>query len=66
MELKKLSQDQAIKISSGQVIISLVSATKELIENSLDAGATYIGTSIRQYHHMKLDIIVDLGFSNQK
>ena len=34
------------KISSGQVVIDLQTAVKELVENSLDAGSTTIGASL--------------------
>jgi hypothetical protein len=46
MEVKKLAHEHVLKITSGQVIISLASATKELIENSLDAGASSVGALV--------------------
>jgi len=41
--VKHIDQLSIHKITSGQVVIDLQTAVKELIENSLDAGATNLG-----------------------
>lgn len=43
--IKALDKASIHRISSGQVVIDLQTAVKELVENSLDAGATSIGLS---------------------
>ena len=43
--IKALDKESIHRISSGQVVIDLQTAVKELVENSLDAGATSIGPS---------------------
>ncbi len=43
--IKPLDAGSVHKISSGQVVVDLQTAVKELVENSLDAGATNIGVS---------------------
>lgn len=41
--IKPIDKTSIHRITSGQVVIDLQTAVKELIENSLDAGATNIG-----------------------
>jgi DNA mismatch repair protein PMS2 len=41
--IKAIDGTSVHKITSGQVVVDLQTAVKELVENSLDAGATSIG-----------------------
>ncbi|KAA3675924.1 DNA mismatch repair protein PMS2 [Paragonimus westermani] len=41
--ISALQSDVVHKICSGQVVVTLASAVKELVENSIDSGATKIG-----------------------
>jgi DNA mismatch repair protein PMS2 len=41
--IKAIDALSAHRITSGQVVIDLQTAVKELVENSIDAGATNIG-----------------------
>ena len=41
--IKAIDKASIHRITSGQVVIDLQTAVKELLENSLDAGATNIG-----------------------
>ncbi len=41
--IRPIDSQSAHRITSGQVVIDLQTAAKELVENSLDAGATNIG-----------------------
>ena len=43
MSVKPIDRRTVHQICSGQVVLSLAVAVKELVENSLDAGATNIG-----------------------
>lgn len=41
--IKRIKDNDVHRICSGQVVLSLAVAVKELVENALDAGASVIG-----------------------
>ena len=47
--IRPINKGVVHKISAGQVILDLSSAVKELVENSLDASATSIEISLKDY-----------------
>ncbi|KAL4702580.1 hypothetical protein ACJJTC_016056 [Scirpophaga incertulas] len=48
-DIKPINTDTVHKICSGQVVLSLAVAVKELVENALDAGATNIDIRLKNY-----------------
>uniref|UniRef100_A0A663DMK0 PMS1 homolog 1, mismatch repair system component n=1 Tax=Aquila chrysaetos chrysaetos TaxID=223781 RepID=A0A663DMK0_AQUCH len=54
--MKQLSAETIRLLSSSQVITSVVSVVKELIENSLDASATNIDIKLENYGFNKIEI----------
>ncbi|XP_065367172.1 mismatch repair endonuclease PMS2 [Calliphora vicina] len=45
--IKAINKDTVHKICSGQVVLSLAVAVKELVENAIDAGATLVEVKLR-------------------
>jgi DNA mismatch repair protein PMS2 len=50
--IRQIDASSTHRICSGQVVIDLSTATKELVENSLDAGATSIGSELYSFIYM--------------
>ncbi len=50
MGIQPIDNTSIHKIASGQAVVDLQTAVKELIENSIDAGATSIGEGDFQTH----------------
>ena len=57
--IKSLDQSTVHRICSGQVIINLANAVKELIENSLDAGSKTIEIRLKNYGSELIEVIDD-------
>eukprot|EP01083_Nonionella_stella_P080780 222103_1 len=59
--IKSLNSASIHKICSSQVITSLATAVKELVENSLDAGATQIDILLKKYGKESFTVSDDGG-----
>ena len=57
--IKAIDPSSVHRICSGQVIIDLSTAVKELIENSLDAGATTIDIRLKEYGSELIEVSDD-------
>ncbi|CAI5792060.1 mismatch repair endonuclease PMS2 [Podarcis lilfordi] len=47
--IKPIDQKSVHRICSGQVVLNLCTAVKELVENSIDAGATNVEVKLKDY-----------------
>ncbi|CAG9863016.1 unnamed protein product [Phyllotreta striolata] len=54
--IKSINKDTVHKICSGQVVLSLSIAMKELVENAIDAGATIIDIHLKQHGSELLEV----------
>ncbi|KAI9279945.1 hypothetical protein BC943DRAFT_331431 [Umbelopsis sp. AD052] len=59
--IKAIDERSVHRICSGQVVLDLATAVKELVENSLDAGATAIDIRFKDHGIESLEVI-DNGF----
>ncbi|KIJ49650.1 hypothetical protein M422DRAFT_160918, partial [Sphaerobolus stellatus SS14] len=57
MAITQIDSTSIHRITSGQVVIDLQTAVKELLENSLDAGATTIDVRFKDYGLKSIEVI---------
>ncbi|PSN53684.1 Mismatch repair endonuclease PMS2 [Blattella germanica] len=55
--IQAINRDVVHQICSGQVVLNLATAVKELVENSLDAGATVVEVRLREYGSELVEVI---------
>ncbi|GJQ68718.1 hypothetical protein Trydic_g17253 [Trypoxylus dichotomus] len=55
--IKPINRDTVHKICSGQVVLNLSIAVKELVENAIDAGATNIEIKLKEYGSEFVEVI---------
>ncbi|KAF9051593.1 hypothetical protein BJ165DRAFT_1449908 [Panaeolus papilionaceus] len=57
MSIKAIDSTSVHQITSGQVVVDVQTAIKELVENSIDAGATNIEVRFHQYGLKSIQVI---------
>ncbi|KAG8446925.1 hypothetical protein GDO86_014395 [Hymenochirus boettgeri] len=54
--IRPIDRKSVHQICSGQVVLSLATAVKELVENSIDAGATNIDIKLKEYGAESIEV----------
>ncbi|TMW55718.1 hypothetical protein Poli38472_010600 [Pythium oligandrum] len=54
--LHVLPKEDVLRICSGQSVVDLATAVKELVENALDAGATQIEVKLKEYGKESIEV----------
>jgi DNA mismatch repair protein PMS2 len=57
IRIEAINKDVVHQICSGQVVLTLATAVKELVENSLDAGARVIEVRLKEYGSEFVEVI---------
>ena len=55
--IQAIDRSQVHRICSGQVIVDLPTAVKEVVENAIDAGATAVIVRLRDYGSTSIEVI---------
>ncbi|XP_054090702.1 mismatch repair endonuclease PMS2 isoform X1 [Zeugodacus cucurbitae] len=55
-EIKAIAKDAVHRICAGQVVLTLAVAVKELVENSIDAGASLVEIKLREHGLESLEV----------
>ncbi|XP_071813914.1 mismatch repair endonuclease PMS2-like [Apostichopus japonicus] len=55
--VRAIDRKSVHQICSGQVVLNLATAVKELVENSLDAGATNVEIKLKEYGAESIEVI---------
>ncbi|KAF8597572.1 hypothetical protein BDV93DRAFT_527349 [Ceratobasidium sp. AG-I] len=58
-QIKSIDKDTVHRITSGQVVVDLATAVKELVENSLDSGASNIEVKFKDQGLTSIEVIDD-------
>ncbi|KAK8788425.1 hypothetical protein V5799_021796, partial [Amblyomma americanum] len=58
-EIKAIDRGAVHRICSGQVVLNLAVAVKELVENSIDAGAKNISVKLKDYGSKLVEVVDD-------